>query len=270
MVTAGPDGDRASFGRLVSEGESVPVEGWDFSWFEGRATEERPSWGYSALVVPRLATAAAVLDLQTGGGEVFAEVITRATIVPPVLVATESYFPNLGRASRTLAPLGAEVVEVPDDGPMPFPDGHFDLVISRHPTVTVWEEIARTLRPGGTYLSQQIGAGSNRELTDFMMGPQPVSDRHSAARARAGAERSGLEVLDLRQESLPVAFEDVGAVVAFLRKVIWTVPGFTVERYRHRLAALHERIESQGPFLSHAERFLIEAAKPDGPKRAGR
>jgi hypothetical protein len=24
----------------VAEGETVPVEGWDFSWFEGRATEE--------------------------------------------------------------------------------------------------------------------------------------------------------------------------------------------------------------------------------------
>ena len=64
--------------------------------------------------------------------------------------------------------------------------------------------------------------------------------------------------------------DDVGAVVAFLRKVVWTVPGFTVEGYRHRLAALAEQIESQGPFVSHAERFLIEAAKPDGPKRAAR
>lgn len=35
------------FDELVAEGESVPVRGWDFSWFEGRATEERPSWGYS-------------------------------------------------------------------------------------------------------------------------------------------------------------------------------------------------------------------------------
>ncbi|MGH3302872.1 MAG: SAM-dependent methyltransferase, partial [Streptosporangiaceae bacterium] len=31
--------------ELVAEGAAVPVEGWDFSWFEGRATEERPAWG---------------------------------------------------------------------------------------------------------------------------------------------------------------------------------------------------------------------------------
>jgi len=33
-----------TFEYLVAEGADVPVEGWDFSWFEGRATEERPPW----------------------------------------------------------------------------------------------------------------------------------------------------------------------------------------------------------------------------------
>ena len=30
------------FDDLVAEGAAVPLQGWDFSWFEGRATEERP------------------------------------------------------------------------------------------------------------------------------------------------------------------------------------------------------------------------------------
>jgi hypothetical protein len=55
---------------------------------------------------------------------------------------------------------------------------------------------------------------------------------------------------------------DVGAVVHFLRKVLWTVPGFTVQAYRGRLAALHQQIQAQGPFVAHAQRFLIEARKP--------
>jgi SAM-dependent methyltransferase len=261
VVTRGPTA-RADFEALVVDAESAPHEGWDFSWFEGRATEERPSWGYTTLVVDRLPSALAVLDVQTGGGEVFAEVLTRASVVPPVLAATESYPPNLGRARDILTPLGVEVVDAADGGALPFPDDSFDLIISRHPTVTVWEEVARTLKPGGTYLSQQIGAGSNRELTDFLMGPLPVSDRHSVDRARVGAEGAGLEVRDLRQVSLRVVFGDVGAVIAFLRKVVWTVPGFTVERYRDRLADLHERIESRGPFVSHAQRFLIVATRP--------
>ncbi|MGH9081650.1 MAG: class I SAM-dependent methyltransferase [Acidimicrobiales bacterium] len=250
------------FEQLLAEGAAVPVEGWDFSWFEGRATEERPSWGYTATLVGRIGAAAAVLDIQTGGGEVFAEVLTRAGARPPTMAVTESWGPNLEIATRTLAPFGLAVVGAPDDAPLPFPADRFDLIVSRHPTVTVWDEIARTLKPGGTYLSQQIGAGSNRELIDFMMGPQPVSDRHHVDRARAQAERAGLEVVDLRHESLRAVFSDIGAVVHFLRKVVWTVPGFSVDAYRPRLRQLHEDIETHGPFVSHAQRFLIEAHRP--------
>ena len=38
--------------------------------------------------------------------------------------------------------------------------------------------------------------------------------------------------------------------------------GFTVDGYRDRLARMHERIRARGPFVSHAQRFLIEAHKP--------
>jgi hypothetical protein len=34
-----------TYEELVAEGAAVPLAGWDFSWFDGRATEERPPWG---------------------------------------------------------------------------------------------------------------------------------------------------------------------------------------------------------------------------------
>ncbi|MFI1992032.1 hypothetical protein [Actinoplanes sp. NPDC020271] len=61
-----------TFEGFVAEGVSVPVEGWDFSWFGGRATEQRPGWGYAGLIGARMAGTDRVLDLQTGGGEVLA------------------------------------------------------------------------------------------------------------------------------------------------------------------------------------------------------
>jgi hypothetical protein len=70
--------------------------------------------------------------------------------------------------------------------------------------------------------------------------------------------------MDLRTARLRIEFHDVGAVVWFLRKVIWMVPGFTVEAYRDRLRALHELIEAEGPFVAHSSRYLIEARKPLG------
>jgi SAM-dependent methyltransferase len=189
-------------------------------------------------------------------------VLAGVTQPPPVLVATESWPPNATIAAGNLRPLGARVVQAADDGDLPFGTESFDLVVSRHPVEVVWPEIARVLRPGGRYFSQQVGAGSNRELTDFMMGPQPVDQSRSPPVAVADAEAAGLAVTDLHEQALRVVFNDVGAVVYFLRKVLWTVPGFTAAAYRAPLRRLHDQIQAEGPFVAHAQRFLIEARKP--------
>ncbi|MFI7237129.1 class I SAM-dependent methyltransferase [Streptomyces cyaneofuscatus] len=251
---------RDRFEALVAEADSVSVDGWDFSWLEGRATEQRPSWGYARAMAGRLGEARAALDIQTGGGEVLAA----APKLPPVTVATESWPPNIARATALLHPLGAVVVADADEPPLPFGDAAFDLVVSRHPVTTWWEEIARVLAPGGTYFSQQVGPASVFELVEYFLGPQPPEVRRGRdpQDARTAAEAAGLEVVDLRPERLRTEFFDVGAVVYFLRKVIWMVPGFTVEQYRPQLAALHRKIEEEGPFLAHTTRFLIEARKP--------
>jgi len=250
------------FEGLISEGESVPVEGWDFSWFAGRATEERPAWGYASLVAGRLGSVSSALDVQTGGGEVFAWALGHAAQRPALIAATESWRPNLAIAARNLAPYGATVLEAGDDAALPFPAGTFDLILSRHPVLTNWDEVARVLRPGGTYLSQQVGAESQRELIDFMMGPQEIGQARNPERMIERAVAAGLVVVEVRRQSLRAEFYDVGAVVHFLRKVLWTVPDFTVDAYRDRLRAVHDEIASSGPFVSHAARFLIEAVRP--------
>ncbi|NBE96682.1 class I SAM-dependent methyltransferase [Nonomuraea sp. KC401] len=251
---------RRAYDDLVQEAAGVSVDGWDFSWLDGRATEERPSWGYARLLGERLATVGSALDIQTGGGEILAGVPT----LPPVTVATESWPPNLKLAASRLRPRGAWVVADDEEPRLPFASGAFKFVASRHPVETWWEEIARVLRPGGSYLSQQVGPRSVYELAEFFLGPLHGSAR-DPAEAEREAEAAGLEVVDLRSERLRMEFRDIGAVVYFLRKVIWIVPGFSVERYEDRLRALHDRIESEGPFVAHSARFLIEARKPDGP-----
>lgn len=61
------------FEALVDEAVSADVNGWGFDWLEGRATEERPSWGFAKLMSHRLAAVHSALDLDTGGGEVLSE-----------------------------------------------------------------------------------------------------------------------------------------------------------------------------------------------------
>jgi SAM-dependent methyltransferase len=254
-------GDR-SFEALVEEAEAASVEGWDFAWLAGRATEARPSWGYQRLLRARLAAATAALDIQTGGGEVLAG--AGAGHFPPTMVATEGWPPNLARATARLHPLGAVVVADANEPPLPFADEAFDLVSSRHPATVHWDEIARVLRPGGTYFAQHVGGGTNVEISAFFLGPFEPSDRRDHAVEAAAARAAGLDVVQCRNERLGLEFFDVGAMVFFLRKVIWTVPDFAVARYRSRLRDLYAEIERDGVFRSTMSRTLFDVRKPAG------
>jgi SAM-dependent methyltransferase len=248
-----------SFDELVAEAAAARIDGWDFSWLDGRASERRPSWGYQRLMSQRLATASAGLDIDTGGGEVLAG----ATNFPPTMVATESWPPNADLATALLHPRGVVVVATRDEPTLPFADQAFDLVTSRHATVVRWSEIARVLRPGGSYLAQQIGPATMKELFEYFLGPQPAKWAELEPDVQtAQAQAAGLEVIQMRMERLRSEFFDIGAVIYFLRKVIWTVPDFTVELYRERLRAMHEQIEADGVFVAHATRLLVEARKP--------
>jgi SAM-dependent methyltransferase len=252
----------ADFDDLIAEGEAVPVEGWDFSWFEGRAIEERTSWGYSRRLPPLYAQAQAVLDVQTGGGEVFADALSRTDVRPSLIAATESWEPNLALARRALATFGGEVAHVANDAPLPFDDGVFGVVSSRHPTFMPWAEVARVLEPGGITISQQVvPLATNRELYEFFLGPQDYEPEDGLAYIRGSVRDAGLEEVDLRYEESKIEFFDLAAIVYFLRKVLWTVPDFTVDRYRDRLIELHAEIEERGSFVSYSRHALVVAVR---------
>lgn len=248
-----------TFDDLVAEADAAPVDGWDFSWLDGRATEERPSWGYQRQMSQRLANVSAACDLDTGGGEVLAG----AEAFPPTMAATESWPPNAALATRRLHPRGVVVVVTGNEPRLPFADAAFDLVTSRHPIAVRWPEIARVLRPDGTYFAQQIGPATMAELVEYFIGPQPEkwAELHPDVQG-AEAQAAGMDVVDMRMERMRAEFFDIGAVIYFLRKVVWTVPDFTVDAYRGRLRELHERIEADGPFVAHSVRLLVEARKP--------
>ena len=246
-----------TFEELLAIGERADITGWDFSWLQGRATEERPPWGYAHLMAARWAQARAALDLQTGGGEVLSQV----GAVPPVAVATESWKPNVVAASRRLHPRGIVVVVASPDSSLPFAPGSFDLVTSRHPARIAWDQIARVLQPGGSYFAQHVGPSSAVELIEHFLGPQPRTGGRDPRREVEAARSAGLDVVDLRTARTRIEIFDVAAVVYLLRKLIWWVPDFSVERYHEHLRTLHEQIQREGPFITHSARHLIEARK---------
>lgn len=250
-----------TFDELVAEADAVDVSGWDFSWLDGRATEQRPSWGYQRLLRERLQQVQSALDLYTGGGEVLAG----AAPFPPTMVAIEPWPPNIGPATQLLHPLGAVVVATGDEPPLPFADDAFDLVTSRHPSYVWWDEFTRVLKPGGSYFAQHVGVIYLVTLREFFLGPQtPQRIRGQLDIETVGEEvaAAGLELVDLRHELTQMEFFDIGAVVYFLRKLSWVVPDFAVTKYRDKLHELDQKIHAEGGFITHSSRVLIEARKP--------
>ncbi len=247
-----------SFDELLAEAEAADVSGWGFTWLDGRASEERPPWGYAKLLARRLAGVQAALDLDTGGGEVLAEAVR----FPPLMCATEAWPPNARKAHERLAARGVQVVEIAPGGALPFASESFDLVTSRHPVQPDWAEIRRVLKPGGHYFAQHVGPASAFELIEHFLGPLPRERRMREPRDEAAAaSTAGLAVTDLRTARCRMAFHDVGAVVWILRKCVWWVPDFSVRKYRDALLALDRRMRGGEPFVAHSTRHLIEARR---------
>jgi ubiquinone/menaquinone biosynthesis C-methylase UbiE len=126
--------------------EQRPFIGWDFSYLAGRMVQGQEPWSYLQCAAELMQRSSSVLDLGTGGGEVFLQLQTHWH---EKVVVTEDYPPNVELATERLSPFGVKVINVPVSGvrPMPFGDGEFDLVLNRH-TAFNSTEIARTLGHG--------------------------------------------------------------------------------------------------------------------------
>jgi SAM-dependent methyltransferase len=247
------------FDDLVREGDRASLGGWDFTWLDGRAVEDRPSWRYFDRVAERVTNVAGVVELQAGTGSM----IGRLPVLPALAVATEGFEPSLAIAAPRLCERHVHLVVTSQvDASLPFGDAVFDLAVSRHPVDVWWDEIARVLRRGGVYFAQHVGPHSLRDLAEIFVETWPERSRRDPTVEARAARAAGLVINDLRSERTRVAFYDIGAVVYFLRLVPWIVPGFSVDRYREELRRVHERIERDGVFETTSSRTLIDAARP--------
>jgi SAM-dependent methyltransferase len=150
------------YDRLIRQADQTPFEGWDFGVFQGRFVEAEPSWEFSKLLRTVIQRSSSMLDLGTGGGEFLSSLAP----LPPQTVATEAYEPNVPIARRRLAPLGVRVFDTTESGdePLPFADGTFDLVVSRHESY-VPSEVRRVLASGGRSSPSRSAAGTWRSST---------------------------------------------------------------------------------------------------------
>jgi len=244
--------------RWREEEAVAHIHGWDFSHIEGKYMEEDDlPWDYREEILAHLAPGMRVLDLDTGGGEFLFSLGHPAE----QLAATEGYGPNVQLCRETLLPLGVDFREADAKGPLPFEDASFDMVLNRHGDFCA-REIARVLRPGGLFLTQQVGAENDRALVELLLGQQPLPfPEQYLSVAQDKFRAAGFDILRGEECFRPIRFWDVGALVWFARIIEWEFPGFSVDRCLPRLLEAQRTLEKQGCLEGQIHRFLLIARK---------
>ena len=140
--------------------EERAVKGWDFSYLDGRWSNDKLPWDYRQIILDYLKPSDKLLDMGTGGGEFL------LTLNHPynLTSVTEAYPPNVQLCNKVLSPLGIDVKQVFDDNNLPFSSNTFDVVIDRHESFNI-SEVNRILKGDGHFITQQVGGRNNNNLS---------------------------------------------------------------------------------------------------------
>lgn len=246
------------FDFLIHEAESH-FSGWNFLYLDWRKVDAPLGWSYVSEVLPHVRQAASLLDMDTGGGEMLA----RFAPFPPDSYATEAYPPNILIARERLEPLGVQIVEWGNENHkvLPFENDFFDLVLNRHGSYLP-EELGRILKPGGIFITQQVGDRNDVDIRALLGAPDDnVDGAWNLEKATGDLQPAGFRIINQKEDIYPSRFYDVGAIVYQLKAVPWQVPDFSVEKYFKRLKEVHEMILRDGYMEVLEHRFFIVAEK---------
>lgn len=236
------------------------IHGWDFSHIRDRYTEEEDR-NYRETILQYLRPQMRLLDIDTGGGEFL------LSLNHPYenTAATEGYPPNVELCRKILLPLGIDFR--PGDGrsKLPFDDDSFDMVINRHGDFNP-SDISRLLKPGGIFITQQVGAENDRELVELLCGETELPFPEQYLDIVSGQfQDAGFEILEAKECYRPIRFYDVGALVWFARIIEWEFPGFSVDACRDRLLNAQRILEQNGCIEGRIHRFLLAARNKRRP-----
>ena len=235
------------------------IHGWDFSHIADKYEEENDiPWDYDSLIRQYLKKDMKLLDYDTGGGEFL------LSLGHPYenTAATEGFPPNVKLCQEKLIPLGIDLKECSDPARLPFDDSSFDLVINRHGDFCP-EELRRVLKPGGLFITQQVGDRNDLDLVRMVFPDtkDPASGLHLSVQQRA-FEQAGFEIVRAEEHFGQIRFYDVGAFVWFARIIEWEFPGFSVDSCFDRLLQMQAQLEEKGSIDGTTHRYLIIARKP--------
>ncbi|AYW47841.1 SAM-dependent methyltransferase [Tetragenococcus osmophilus] len=235
------------------------LEGWEFSYLDdsGRWEMEPLPWDYLEIVRQYLKETDRLLDMGTGGGEIL------LTLAHPYnkTSTTEGYLPNYQLCKKKLEPLGITVKFVNEDDHLPYPDGHFDMIINRHEAFRL-DEVNRTLKHGGIFITQQVGCENSRALSKRLLKKElEVDFRNQLSYQLKQARKIGFEVLSSDEFYATLKFFDTGAIAYYASVIEWEFPNFSVDNCLDALMEVHHEIEGKGFVSSIEHRYMMVLGK---------
>lgn len=249
--------NRELFDKLTAEALAQEFSGWDFNYVANRWKEAPTSWDYPQIVRSYIKPEYAMLDMDTGGGEVLSSFMP----LPKNTYATEGYTPNVPVAKHRLEPLGVKLVHVWGNDIPPFMDGYFDLVTNRHGSYLA-HELYRIIKPGGVFITQQVGGENNFKLNELLQEKSEFMYSHwTLELAVKQLSEAGFQILEQKNEYPEATISDIGALVFHLKVIQWQITDFSVEKYHDKLAEIHNQIQETGSLKIKSHRFLVVAKK---------
>ncbi len=242
-----------------SEEDVAHIKGWDFSYISDRfmSEEDKLPWDYREIVLEHIKPQHKILDIDTGGGEFLLSLNHQHSLTS----VTEGYAPNVELCRKKLGALGIKVYEVTNYSDMPFRDNEFDIVINRHGAYDA-KEIYRILKPGGVFITQQVGEDNDRELVELLLPGIPKSfPGMNLEEQKKIFLDAGFSILQADEAFRAIRFFDIGALVWFAKIIEWEFVGFSVEKCFERLLLAQQRLEKEGCVQGRVHRYLLVVRK---------
>lgn len=245
--------------KWLAEEEIAHIKGWDFSHIAGKfkSEEDDMPWDYAQVIKKYLKPTDKILDMDTGGGEFLLSLGHPYSLTS----ATEGYAPNVALCQETLVPLGIDLREMSDESKMPFDDNTFDIVLNRHGSYAP-KEIRRILKPGGLFITQQVGEDNDWDLVKLVLPDHEKSfPGHNLKVQAEHFTSNGFAALEQGEVHKPIYFYDTAAFVWFARVIPWEFVDFSVERCFDRLLEVEKEIREHGFVEGKVHRFYFVMQK---------
>ncbi len=243
--------DRAEIRDAVEKARAF--SGWTFENLDVRTLGGPLPWNYEAMARDLASRAECTIDLGTGGGEVYQCIVAKRR---GRSVASEEWGVNARVAAERLGADGVSVVRASSER-TPWRSGTFNLVLSRHEAVEP-AEVDRILRPGGTFLTQQVCPEHWPELMRFLPRATVFSDHWQGYQ---GLFREHGYTVEAQRHDYQVLFGSLADVVFMLMVSPWEVPQFDVEADGNALLALERELSSGEGIVLSEGRYVLEAQK---------